>query len=200
MKQIFVKTIFLTFMIILLNCSHGVSETISNDKIKDAVIKFGRYSLIIKFSNLIYEGGGKEVKIPIFRGNMGDITYRELRKYCSDNKLLKEGYRETGFIIVTKEGEVKKTFHEFLRFYQNNLFKDIGIDVNKPSEISGANSGVIEIYYDFKIKDIPFVIKIQLFIIEEYANTSEIKSVFDIDGLDETKGEFLPPYFKFEIY
>ena len=118
MKQTFIKTIFLMSIIIFLNCTHSVSETIPKDKIKDAVILFDEFgALIIKFSNLIYEGGGKEVKIPIFRGNMGDITYRELRKYCSDNKLLKEGYRETGFIIVTKEGEVKKTFHEFLRFY-----------------------------------------------------------------------------------
>ena len=187
-------------MIILLNCSHGVSETISKDKIKDAVILFDEYgSFIIKFSNLIYNSSGKEVKIPIFRGTMGDITYKEFRQYCRDNKLLKEGYREAGFIIDTKEGEVKKTFHEFLRFYQSNLFKDVGVDVNKPSEISDANPGAIEISYKFKAKGTPMVMKITIYITDP-VDTSKIKSVFDIYNIDETKTNSLPAHFYFEIY
>ena len=199
MKQILVKTIFL-MIIVFLNCIHGVSEPIQKDKVKDAVIEYKKsFNLfLIKFSNLIYEIDGKEIKIPIFRGNMGDITYKEFRKYCSDNKLMEDGYRESGFIIGAKKGEVKKTFHEFLRFYQNNLFKDAGIDVNRPTEISDIEPAILCIYYDFKVKGIPMVIKITIYVTSD-VETDKIKSVFDIDNIDEDF-KTSQPYFKFEIF
>ena len=201
MKQIVTKIIFFIFMIMFINCIHGVAEPISKDKIKNAVIKFDKYdSFIIKFSNLIYEVKGEDVKvpIPIFRGNMGDITYKEFRKYCVDNKLMEDGYRESGFIIDAKKGEVKKTFHEFLRFYQKNLFKDVGIDVNRPSEISNIEPGILNIHYDFKVKGVPMLIKITIYITSDI-ETDKIKSVFDIDNIDEDF-KTTPPHFYFEIY
>ena len=200
MKQLCAKTMFLMFMIVLLTCSYSVSETISKDKIKDAVIEYRKSSnlFVIKFSNLIYKIDGKEVKIPIFRGNMGDLDYDDFLNYCYDNKLMKKEFCESGFIIEAKKGEVKKTFHEFLRYYQNNLFKDAGIDVNKPSKISDVEPGILYIYYDFKIKGIPMVIAITVYITGD-VDTGKIKSVFDIDNIKEDF-KTISPYFYFEIY
>jgi len=176
-----------------------------NFKIKDAVIEYKKSSnlFIIKFSNLIYEVKGEDVKvpIPIFRGSMGDITYKEFRKYCYDNKLMGDGYRESGFVIETKKGEVKKTFHEFLRFYQSNLFKDVGIDVNRPIEISNIEPGILNIHYDFKVKGVPMVIKITIYTTDTTGSViiDKKKSVFDIDIIDEDFGT-TPPHFYFGIY
>jgi len=185
---------------ILLSYSYSISETISKDKIKNAITEYRKSSnfFIIKFSNLIYEIDGKEIKIPIFRGNMGDITYKEFRKYCSDNKFLEGGYRESGFIIEAKKGEVKKTFHEFLRFYEKNLFKDAGIDVNKPSAFLQFYPDALYIYYDFKIKGIPMVIKITIYT-TAIVDTDKIKSVFDIDCIKENF-KTVSPSFYFGIY
>ncbi|MCL1833906.1 MAG: hypothetical protein FWG49_05320, partial [Leptospirales bacterium] len=134
---------------------------------------------------------------PIFRGNMGDINYDDFLNYCYDNKLLDNDYREGGFIIETKRGEVKKTFHEFLRFYQNNLFKDAGIDVNRPSRFV-SDLDQLYICYDFKVKGIPMVIAITVYIIGD-VDTGKIKSVFDVDNIDENFENTLP-FFKFEIH
>ena len=202
MKRIFFKSIFLMFMMVFLNCIGGVSEPIQKDKIKDAVIKFKKTTkFTIKFSNLIYKVDGKEIKIPIFKGNMGDVYYDEFMNFCYDNKLLDKKFCESGFIVEAKKGEVKKTFHEFLRFYQNNLFKDIGIDVNRPIEISDAEPAILFIYYDFKIKDIPMVLKITIYTTDTTGSTriDKKKSVFDIDIIDENF-ETPPPFFYFGIY
>ena len=202
MRQVFSKIIFLMFMIMFINCMNGISETIQKNKIKNAVIEYIKSSnlFVIKFSNLIYEVKGEDVKvpIPIFRGNMGDITYEEFSKYCVDNKLMEDGYRESGFIVEAKKGQLKKTFHEFLRFYQNNLFKDAGIDVNKPTEISEIYPEILYIYYDFKVKGIPMVIKITIYTTDT-VDTDKIKSVFDIDNIKEDF-KTTQTFFYFEIF
>ena len=195
--KIFKNTIVIC-MILFLNCNQNSasSESVTIGKFNnDTVQKFDEYSsFVIKFSNLIYEKDGKTVKIPIFQGNMGDATYKEFRRYCLDNNLLKEGFRESGFIIQTKRGELKKTFHEFLKFYKSNILKDSNID--KPDKMV-ISDGAFDIYYDFEVEGIPFVLQITICTVENRFDTKSLKSVFDVNINENMKTP--TPYFTYAI-
>ncbi|NLV67962.1 MAG: hypothetical protein GXY14_09855 [Spirochaetes bacterium] len=185
-------------MFLIFNCkpNSASSDAVTIGKFNNETVKkFDEYSsFIIKFSNLIYEKDGKTVKIPIFQGNKGDVTYKEFRNYCLEKNLLKEGFRESGFIIETKRGELKKKFHEFLKFYKGNILKDSNID--KPDKMV-ISDGVLDIYYDFEAEGIPFVIQITIYTVEDYFDTKSLKSIFDVN-IDENM-KTPTPYFTFAI-
>jgi hypothetical protein len=171
-----------------------MSETTAKSNIKPgSVTKYGEFQrYIIKFSNLIYERDNKEIKIPVFQGTMGDVKYNDFLQYCEDNNILKKGSQESGFIIVTKRGELKKKFHEFLRFYKGNVLKDS--DIDRPSKMY-VYDGVLEIEYDFLVNSVPMALKITIYTTEDF-DTDSIKSVFDINNIDENM-KTPEPYFMF---
>lgn len=115
---------------------------------------------VIKFSNLIYDVNGKKITIPVFQGNLPSVEYTDFKKYCREKKILDAKTMESGFIIRTKKGEVKKTLLEFIKFYQGNILKGI----KKPYEIYTDGDEpqylVWNIVYKFNIEDIPCTIKI----------------------------------------
>ena len=87
----------------------------------------------MRFSNIIYESGnGKIIKVPIFRGTMGDVLYADFRKYCNTKGLMKKGYMESGFEVKFKKGEFKKIFNEFKNFYEPRL----SINFKMPTDVS----------------------------------------------------------------
>lgn len=137
------------------------------------------YRIIIKFSNIIYEEKGKQLKIPIFQGDLGDISYDEIVDYCRKKKYLEPDAVVTSFVIKGKKRQMTKTFHEFLKFYKSNILKDT--DLDRP----GYNNDACcpEIYYDFIIDGVPLVLWIR--ICRDNCNSNELKefkynSIFDI--------------------
>ena len=146
MKIRFLKIVYFVCVIIILNCNTtAISETgrqsiVNKESIQQYDERKGAFmgAFIIKFTNLIYEVNGKNVKIPIFRGNMGDATYKEFHEYCYKNNLLKaRGYIESGFIVESEKGKLTNTFHEFLNFYKNNILKDCDIKTPTYFRVSG---------------------------------------------------------------
>jgi len=172
-------------MIVILNNTYknAVSETNTARIVKDgSVVLFSEYEFIIKFSNLIYEKDGKEMKIPIFQGNMGDVYYKSFHEYCYKNNLLEKGWGESSFIIKAEKGKLTKTFHEFLYFYKGNILKNV--DISKPNKIK-VYGGALDIYYDFVINGVPFVLQVGISTDKkEIEDTDSIKSIFDVN-LDE---------------
>jgi len=181
MKVKGIKLICLVSIIVFFNCSNinATGETGTQNIIKDgAVQEFSKYEFIIKFSNLIYEQDGKNLKIPIFKGSMGDVSYKDFRKYCVDKKYLEPDVAETSLIIKADKGKLTKLFREFLMFYKGNILKDT--DINMPAKIL-VDGGVLELYYDFKVNEVPFVLQISISTGQEDVNTSLIKSIFDVN-------------------
>ena len=184
---------------VIFNYNYGISEAIKKSEIKkESIVVYDEFgSFVIKFSNLIYEIDGKEVRVPIFRGTMGDVTYNDFLNYCYEKKLLEEGLEETGFIVETKRGELKKTFHEFLNFYKSNILKNA--DIKKPTKLNLFEEGVLDVYYDFKINGIPMVLQIRISTTADFDDTDPVKSVFDIDKINE-KMNTPVPFFKYNIW
>lgn len=157
---------------------------------------------IIKFSNLIYVEKGKLIKIPIFQGEYGDTFYTDFKKYCREQKILDSDAVETGFIIKAKNGELKKIFQEFIKFYKSNILANI--DINKPTKLDlfGDEEKYCdwEIYYDFEAEGVPFVLKITVKASgEDFANRNDLslyKSIFQLNP-DESMDN---PHFMFSIY
>ena len=200
MKTRFLKIVVLFGIIIILNCnSTAISETNKQNLYnKDTIQIYGDVDdseFVIRFTNLIYEVNGKEAKIPIFRGNKGDATNKEFHEYCYNNNLLKKGYGESGFIVISEKGKLTSTFHEFLNFYKGNILKDV--DINKPTSLGvfgdpREDSEVyLEIYYDFKVNGIPFVLHVYTLTDTRIDNPDSVKSVFDIKLHEKTN----PPTF-----
>ncbi len=177
--------ISLICFIVVLNCANKIAfcENVQQNNIKDgAVVLFSEYQFVIKFSNLIFEKNGKEMKIPIFRGNMGDVYYKSFHEYCYKNNLLEKGWGESNFIIKADKGKLTKTFREFLNFYKGNILKNV--DINKPNKIK-IDGGALDIFYDFEINGIPFALQVGISTDKkEIAETDSIKSIFDVN-LDE---------------
>ena len=182
-KQKLFSTIIILLVSIVMNCtSSGTNKIIKGSEITNKHIEQYRYKrvFILRFSNLIYEEDNKEIKIPIFQGDMGNGLYEDFMDYCLKNKLLEPGVMESGFIIKCNKGEVRKTFYEFLKFYKSNILKDVNIE--KPSEMWLSTDDWI-IKYDFIINNIPCFIEIELDPSDEdlYKNpVSEYKSVYEI--------------------
>jgi len=167
--------------IINFNFNNAICEVKAERDIKEgAVTKFKNTDLfIINFSNLIYEKKGKELKIPIFRGNMGDAYYKSFHEYCYKNNLLERGWGESGFIIEAEKGMLTKTFHEFLNFYKGNILKNA--DITKPNKIK-VYGGDLALYYDFIINGVPFALQVEISTDKKEINdVDSIKSIFDVN-------------------
>ena len=185
---------------LLFNCtSVSARELIKPEKITVNHVEPYKYTrtFIIRFSNIIYHEAGREIKIPIFQGKYEDVLYKDFRDYCFDKKLLEYKVRETGFMIKTKKGETRKTFHDFLTFYKSNILRNV--DIEKPTMMSlGSTDWVIK--YDFTVNGIPCYMQIELTPRDEDLNKAQkdmiMKSVFDIIP-DETEQE---PGFLYKFY
>lgn len=174
----------------------AVSETYPHDRIQDGAVQvFNDYMFIIKFTNLIYEVDGKEFKIPIFRGNMGDVTYREFQNYCVRKNYMDKNTSQNSFVIKTERGKITKTLHDFLMFYKSNILKDV--DINKPARVVVYGRGLY-LFYEFTIDDVPFVLTVRARSKElyDYKLSDSIKSVLDIK-LDET---IKKPHFSYDFW
>ena len=172
-------------MVVIISCNYKntICENNTVNSIKDgSVVLFSEYEFIIKFSNLIYEKDGKEMRIPIFQGTMGDVSYKDFLKYCVDKKYLEPNVAETNFIIKAQKGKLTKTFHEFLYFYKGSILKNV--DISKPNKIK-VDGGALDIYYDFVINGVPFSLQIGISTDKkEIEDVDSIKSIFDVN-LDE---------------
>lgn len=180
------KTCIISFIcfLVILNCANkmAVCENNQQNNIKDgAVVLFSEYQFIIKLSNLIYEKNGKELKIPIFQGNMGDATYIEFLNYCYKNNILDKEYAENSFIIKSEKGKLTKTFRNFLMFYKKNILSNT--DITKPGKIV-YDGGALELYYDFQIDGIPFVLQVNISTDKNEIDPDSIGSILDVN-LDE---------------
>jgi len=135
-------------------------------------------TFIIRFSHLIYEVENKKIKIPIFQGIYGDILYKDFRSYCLEKKFLEPKVKESGFVIKAKKGELRKTFHDFLKFYKSNILKDTNIE-----DISSASLDDTDwtINYDFTVDSVPCYLKVEIEASEEdLKEYMKYKSVYQI--------------------
>jgi len=176
------KISFLSFIAVLfatiIACTQGASKSIminKNEITKRMVEMAGgmwNNAFIIQFSNIIYEEDSKKIKMPIFHGTSGDVLYKDFREYCLINKYLEPRVKESGFVIKCKNGEVKKTFHEFLKFYKSNILKDVNIESR-----SNFNSeeDVWTIFFKFKVDGIPCVMTILIDASKDGGNRAKIK-------------------------
>lgn len=196
--------VYLICIITILNCNTTAVSEANKQNIynKDTIQIYGNVDdseFLIKFTNLIYEVNGKEAKIPIFRGNIGDATHKEFREYCYSNNLLKKGYGEGGFIVISEKGKLTTTFHEFLNFYKGNILKNV--DINKPTVFRAWGDPQYDpeihltIYYDFKINGIPFVLFVSVYS-SERIDPDSVKSIFDIKLKERTN----PPIFLYTFF
>jgi|GEM_PF-452554 hypothetical protein len=146
MKKLII--LFLSLLVVL-NCNKiGNSD---NNKQLPKFEEVGKYKdqYIIRYSNVIQTIGGKPIKIPMYSGIYEDITYEDLEKQQTD----KDIYLLGGIYIPAKDGEVKKTFYDILKFYKKSFFKDI--DINKPSVIGNEGGEDLFIWYDFDYEGLP---------------------------------------------
>lgn len=79
----------------------------------------------IRFSNIIYgtRNLDKIIKVPVFRGTMGDVLYDDFLEYCENKGLLK-GHTEAAFKVEFKKGEFNNVLKEFKEFYSSKLSID----------------------------------------------------------------------------
>ena len=166
----------------IISCIQGSGKTmiVSKENItKNEVELAGGYwynSFIIHFSNLIYDVDGKKIKIPVFQGDKGDVLYNDFKEYCRKEKLLKPNVKESAFIVKCKNGEVKKTFVEFLNFYKSNILKDV--DFTDKTKFDADESGWI-INYKFKVEGIPCIMTIEIEAADRI-DRNKINSLYDI--------------------
>ena len=140
---------------------------------------------LIRFSNLIYTSfrtEKKKIKIPIFQGYLDDVKYGDFLSYCREKKMLESNVVESGFAILTKKGEVKKTLLEFIKFYEGNILK--GYEKSVEMYTSGDEPQYLmwEIVYKFKVDNIPCLMEIYVEADErDFAKPDELfKSIEDI--------------------
>lgn len=174
----------------IINCNYKTVVGESNHKIKeDSVQLFSKYQFIIKLSNIIYEKDGKDLKIPIFQGNMGDATYEEFRQYCLDKKYLEPNVAEGSFIIKAEKGKLSNTFRDFLKFYKGNILKNT--DIHKPAKIKVFDD-YLEIFYDFSVNGVPFVLQLNIHTdTSKIKDQNSIKSIFDLNLNENVVGPVL---------
>lgn len=206
-----VKILFLVIgLFLFFSCNDRTLSSASNNQKKIANVeltdkeiqKFDDFLFIIKYSNITYNVKNQKIELPIFKGTSGNISYDQFQKYCYDHNLLKKDTRESGFVILSKKGELKKTFHEFLSFYKNNIWKNIDIEKPKKMDLFGDEERFTDwqIYYDFDVNGIPFVMKIIFKVSkvdwEKRNNLSIYKSVYQISPNENIEKS----YFIFKIY
>ena len=156
---------------------------IKENEITNEMIAPYRFESIfyVNFSNIIYKGQNNDIKIPIFKGINGDVYYDDIIKYCIKKKYIKEK-QWLVYIIKCNKGEVRKTFHEFLKFYKSNILKNVNIEKPSVMDLSATDW---TIKYDFTVNGIPCYLEIQLDPRDEDVNKSPnpdtiYKSVYEI--------------------
>ena len=192
MKKI-TKSLLLVTISIVMSCTDSVkSETAKNITSKE-VEQFNDDKLfIIRYSNIIYEKNGKTIKIPIYQGTYGDVLYKDFRDYCLKMNYLEPNVKESGFIIKSKKGELRKTLHRFLDFYKGNILKGI---IDKPtSMLCDGYEWFID--YDFVMEGIPCYMTIRLDTSEiDNENYRKYKTPYEII----TNVDIENPYFRYSI-
>ena len=132
----------------------------------------------INFSAITYEVNGKTIRIPMFRGAVGDVNYRDLLSYYQSlPEMSKIDLTEAGYIIKVKKGEAKKTLHEFLAFYKSNILKDV--DIEHPVTIYLSPVEWI-LQYNFVVDGVPCYMHINFESRKEDYGKPLPKSVYDI--------------------
>ena len=139
-------TILFLSLLVVINCNK-IGNSDNNKQLPKFEIVDGTQA-IIRYSNVIEEIEGKTIKVPIYGGIYGDITIKDLKKE------IKPKFDILGSLYIpAKDGEVKKTFFDILKFYKKSFFKDI--DVNRPSVIGNEGGEDMYIWYDFDYEGIP---------------------------------------------
>jgi len=184
-------------ILLIFNCKENSAKSENNKsdyQKNEAVSKISSSSFIIRYTNLIYEHEGKELKIPIFEGNMGDVKYKEFRMFCVEKKYLNPNVAESAFIIQADKGKLTQTFREFMKFYKSNILKDT--DISKPAKII-IDGGALELYYDFTVNEVPFVLYVKINTDKgNIENLDSIKSILDLN-LNENVPN---PMFKYRFW
>jgi len=167
------------------NSSESADKLLRADEISNQHIEEYNFGVfVVKFSNIIFEKNGKDIKIPIFQGKYGNAKNEDVINYCIKQKYINEKIW-LGYAIKCKRGEVKKTFHEFLDFYKSNILKDV--DLKNPNAFY-LSSGEWNILYDFNIDGIPCFLEI---IFDERADDQKskpvYKTVYDINPEENLK-------------
>ena len=140
------RTIILLSLLVVINCNK-IGNSDNNKQLPKFEI-VNETQAIIRYSNVIEEIEGKTIKVPIYGGIYGDITIKDLEKEMNP-----KFYLLGSLYIPAKDGEVKKTFFEILKFYKKSFFKDI--DVNRPSVIGNEGGEDLYIWYDFDYEGMP---------------------------------------------
>lgn len=86
------------------------------------------YLFLMRFSSIICGPAGKLIRVPIFRGTMGDVLYVDFLEYCETKGLLEKGVAESGFYVEFEKGEYNKVLDEFKEFYGSRLSIDFKKD------------------------------------------------------------------------
>jgi hypothetical protein len=143
-----INKILMVLILFSLSCDSDLFSK-ENSKVLSKFEQLGGGAYVIRYSNIILNYNGKNVKVPIYGGTYEDITYEELQKKQKEKNLSLFG----GITIFTKNDEVGKTFHDILKFYKKSFFKNI--DINKPSVIGNEGSSWYLIWYDFEYEGLP---------------------------------------------
>lgn len=139
-------TILFLSLLVVINCNK-IGNSDNNKQLPKFEI-VNETQAIIRYSNVIVEIKGKTIKVPIYGGIYGDITKKDLIQE------MKPKFAPLGSLYIpAKDGEVKKTFFDILKFYKKSFFKDI--DVNKPSVIGNEGGDDMYIWYDFDYEGLP---------------------------------------------
>lgn len=200
MRSVMFKKIFQILMIIsVLGCNNkiGASNDLKiyniNEIPEEAVEQINKsFIYSIKFSNLIYNIDGKKIVVPVFQGTLNSVDYVDFKNYCRQKQMLALNARESGFFTKAKKGEIKKTFLEFMKFYQSNLLKGYETPV-----IVDNDGDEWLIVYKFKVDQIPCTMKI--FVSADKNDRSSLKKNIKMKDIsvNEKKDN---PGFVYEIY
>jgi len=188
------KLIYVLVCVSLIGCTinNGVADNkrvYKTNEIPDNAIESvggnDSFIYVIRFSNLIYNTfrtAKKQIKIPIFQGTLGNVEYNDFKSYCRGKNMLASNTAESGFVILTKRGELKKTLLEFIKFYEGNILK--GYEKQVWINTSGDEPQYFEwiISYEFKVDNIPCLMVIFVSADEKdfYKPRDTFKSVEDI--------------------
>lgn len=155
-------------LILVLSCITGCRNSENSDCLNsyslnnippDAIEVVNDGFFVIRFSNIIYHVDDKRIVVPVFKGNLGNIDYTVFELYCVQKKLLPADTKEGAFIIRARQGEVKKTLLELIKFYEGNILK--GYEKTYEMFPVGEDNTDFEwlIIYKIKIDNIPCTIK-----------------------------------------
>ena len=187
--------IFIIAILVLLGCissltifdSYAAGSRQNNTiKITEKEIEPFKYPMtfIVRFSAIVYETKGKNIKIPIFQGNYGEIKYKDLIDYAIEKKYIDQNMW-VAYIIKCKKGEIRQTLHELLKFYKSNILKNVDVDNFNNASLTSTEWTIT---YDFMIEGVPGYLEIQFDPrAEDVDNEPKYKSVYEIIPEEKVK-------------